>query len=159
MIPAPALTVLSVQIASLNLPCDSGYLQIVEDGVQPQNLRICNEKRLDEAGFVYSHAHMVSLKIVTTNCSQSRGCGGQGVRLRVSGEYVCGGQYSGQTGSITSPLYPQNYVNSMACIYDIVAPKHQKLLLTCSEFRLSKRGGDRTKFQVCFSLINNFHQT
>ena len=84
---------------------------------------------------------------------------GQGVRLKVSAEYVCGGQYSGQTGSITSPLYPQNYVNSMACIYDIVAPKHQKLLLTCSEFRLSKRGGDRTKFQVCFSLINNFHQT
>ena len=147
----PSFTVSYVQIDSLNLPCEAGYVQIIEDGVQPQNLRICNENRLDEAGFVYSHAHMISVKIVTMDCSESTGCQGQGVRLRVSGEYVCGGQYTvstGQTGSITSPLYPGNYVNSMACIYDIVAPKHQRLLLTCSDFNLSKRGHDRTKFQV-----------
>lgn len=136
-----------IEIDSLNLPCDSGYLQIIEDGVQPQNLQICNEKRPDESGFVFSHAHMISVKIVTTKCSDSMGCQGQGVRVKVSGEYVCGGQYTGETGSITSPLYPQNYVNSMACIYDIVAPKHSRLLLTCSEFKLSKRGRDRTKFQ------------
>lgn len=138
---------IKIEIDSLNLPCDSGYLQIIEDGVQSQNIKICNEKRLDKAGFVYSHAHMISVKIVTNNCTESGGCNGQGVRLRVSGEYVCGGQYSSRTGSITSPLYPQNYVNSMACIYDIVAPKNHKLLFTCSEFKLSKKGGDRTKFQ------------
>ena len=34
-------------------------------------------------------------------------------------QYVCGGSYTQAPGQITSPFYPQSYVNSMACIYDI----------------------------------------
>ena len=85
-----------------------------------KNLKICNEERPDSDGFYYSHAHSLSVKVVTGECSRPEGCQGQGVRLRVSGQYVCGGQYGGEEGYFTSPFYPHNYLNSIACIYDIV---------------------------------------
>ena len=105
---------------SLDLDCDSGYLQIEEDGEQRKTLKICNQERPDSAGFFYSHAHSLTVKMVTGSCSRAEGCGGQGVKVRVSSQYVCGGQYGGQEGYFTSPLYPSNYLNSIACIYDIV---------------------------------------
>ena len=40
--------------------------------------------------------------------------------MRISAEYVCGGRFDQDNGVITSPLYPANYINSEACIYDIV---------------------------------------
>ena len=40
--------------------------------------------------------------------------------MRISAEYECGGRFDQDNGVITSPLYPANYINSEACIYDIV---------------------------------------
>ena len=48
------------------------------------------------------------------------GCAGTKVQMRISAEYVCGGRFDQDNGVITSPLYPANYINSEACIYDIV---------------------------------------
>jgi len=138
---------IKLEIASLDLDCASGYLQIEEDGEVRRNLKICNEERPDSDGFYYSHAHALSVKVVTEECSRPEGCQGQGVRLRVSGQYVCGGQYGGEEGYFTSPLYPHNYLNSIACIYDIVAPRGNKLNITCTDFRLSMRGADKTMLQ------------
>ena len=86
-------------------------------------------------------------------------------------QYVCGGSYTQSPGQITSPFYPQSYVNSMACIYDIRcvsweerrnvvtlflilvsrAPKGSKISLNCDHFHLSTRGSDKTFLQVGWS--------
>ena len=78
---------------------------------------------------------------------------------------MCGGSYTAPTGAIASPFYPEPYVNSMACIYDIRcpdlsqrqdtcnskyfrAPKGMRIKMNCPAFNLSTRGSDKTFFQV-----------
>ena len=78
---------------------------------------------------------------------------------------MCGGSYTAPTGAIASPFYPEPYVNSMACIYDIRcpdlsqrqdtwnskyfrAPKGMRIKMNCPAFNLSMRGSDKTFFQV-----------
>ena len=53
-------------------------------------------------------------------CKESGGCEGTRYQIRLSAEYVCGGKYDKDNGVITSPFYPNNYINYEACIYDIV---------------------------------------
>ena len=53
-------------------------------------------------------------------CEEEGGCEGTKVQMRLTAEYVCGGKFDVDNGIITSPLFPGNYVNSEACIYDIV---------------------------------------
>jgi len=66
--------------------------------------------------------------------------------MKLSAQYVCGGTYRSE-GSITSPFWPLPYVNSMACLYDIMGPKGTKVILSCPEFRLSRAGREPTVFQ------------
>ena len=53
-------------------------------------------------------------------CKEDAGCDGTHYKIKLSAEYVCGGKYDKDNGVITSPFYPHNYINSEACIYDIV---------------------------------------
>ena len=62
----------------------------------------------------------ITLDHTQGRCQEAGGCAGTRVQVRISAEYVCGGRYDKDNGVITSPLYPANYVNSEACIYDIV---------------------------------------
>ncbi|KAE8606526.1 hypothetical protein XENTR_v10010769 [Xenopus tropicalis] len=47
---------------------------------------------------------------------------------------TCGGTYLTDNGVVTSPGYPSNYPNSMACIYNIVAPVGYKISLAFTSF-------------------------
>jgi len=136
---------IKIQIDDFNIDCQTGYLQIVEDGESSQNLKICNDNR-NELQNLYSHEHLMRIRIKMDNCDGAD-CGKQGVKLSISAQYVCGGTYREPEGAITSPFYPDAYVNSMACIYDIMAPKGSRIFLKCLDFNLSSRGGDKTFFQ------------
>jgi len=142
---------IKIEIEYLNLDCDFGYLQVVEDGEQRQNIKACNGQK--QATKLYSHEHLMSLRLKTGKCPSAGGCEGQGVKLKISAQYVCGGSYTSPTGTLTSPFYPKPYVNSMACIYDIRAPKGMRIKMTCPAFNLSTRGSDKTFFQS----LETFH--
>ena len=53
-------------------------------------------------------------------CHEDNGCEATRFQLRITAEYVCGGKYNVDHGLITSPFYPNNYIPSEACMYDIV---------------------------------------
>merc|ERR1712123_391607 len=139
----------------MNLPCSSSSVWLLEDGEKPHNDQYCNEKT-DETVF-YSHEHLIDIKFKNKGrCLEAGGCAGTRVQVRISAECVCGGRYDQDNGVITSPLYPASYVNSEACIYDIVAPKRKQIALTCEYFNLSAKcesglcgvqNGDRTYLQ------------
>ena len=59
-------------------------------------------------------------RLCQRKCLAEGGCEGTKLQIRLSAEYVCGGKFDVDNGIITSPLFPGNYVNSEACIYDIV---------------------------------------
>jgi len=138
---------IKMEIDYINLDCDFGYVQVIEDGEQRQNIKVCNSHKRNTVGGIFSHEHLVSLRLSTGQCPSAGGCQGQGVRLKLSAQYVCGGSYTRPSGVITSPFYPAPYVNSMACIYDIRAPKGMKISMTCPSFNLSTRGSDKSFFQ------------
>jgi len=145
---------IKVEVVKMNLPCSSSSMWLIEDGEKPHNDQFCNEK--SETSVFYSHEHLIDIKFKNKGkCSESGGCDGGGVEVKVSAEYVCGGRFDKDNGVITSPLFPANYINSEACIYDIVAPKRKRISLTCDYFNLStkceghcgKHNGDRDYFQ------------
>jgi len=144
---------IKIEVEYLNFDCEFGYLQVVEDGEQRQNIKACNGQRKDVRGGIFSHEHLMSLRLKTGKCPTAGGCEGQGVKLKISAQYVCGGSYTAPTGTITSPFYPKPYVNSMACIYDIRAPKGMRIKMSCPAFNLSERGSDKTFFQS----LETFH--
>jgi len=145
---------IKVVVETMNLPCSSSSMWLIEDGEKPHNDQYCNEKM--ESSVFYSHEHLIDIKFKNKGkCSEGGGCDGSGVQVRVSAEYVCGGRFDKDNGNIVSPLFPANYINSEACIYDIVAPKRKRIELTCEYFNLSprceghcaKQVGDRDYFQ------------
>jgi len=144
---------IKVTIEEMNLPCSSSSMWLIEDGERSHNDQYCNEKK--ESDVFYSHEHLIDIKFKNkAKCGEADGCAGTHVSVRVSAEYVCGGRFDKDKGVITSPLYPANYVNSEACIYDIVAPKRKRIDLFCEYFDLStkceghcgRQNGDRTYF-------------
>jgi len=146
---------IKVVMEEMNLPCSSSSVWLLEDGEKPHNDQYCNEKT--EETVFYSHEHLIDIKFKNKGrCQEAGGCAGTRVQVRISAEYVCGGRYDQDNGVITSPLYPASYVNSEACIYDIVAPKRKQIALTCEYFNLSTKcesghcgvqNGDRTYLQ------------
>ena len=44
----------------------------------------------------------------------------------------------GQTYTVSSPSYPNNYPAGVDCRWDAVAPSNSKVVLTCSIFNLPK---------------------
>eukprot|EP00091_Calanus_sinicus_P009855 TRINITY_DN228_c0_g1_i3.p1 TRINITY_DN228_c0_g1~~TRINITY_DN228_c0_g1_i3.p1 ORF type:complete len:289 (-),score=94.20 TRINITY_DN228_c0_g1_i3:93-959(-) len=145
---------IKVVMEEMNLPCSSSSLWLLEDGERTHNVQYCNEKKAETV--FYSHEHMIDIKFKNkAKCLEEGGCAGTKVEMRISAEYVCGGRFDQDNGVITSPLYPANYINSEACIYDIVAPKKKRIALTCEYFDLSTKcdghcgdhNGDRTYFQ------------
>jgi len=145
---------IKVVVEKMNLPCSSSSMWLIEDGEKPHNDQYCNEKM--ESNVFYSHEHLIDIKFKNKGkCSEAGGCDGSGVQVKVSAEYVCGGRFDKDNGVINSPLFPANYINSEACIYDIVAPKRKRIELTCEYFNLSPRCeghcekhiGDRDYFQ------------
>ena len=108
----------------------------MERGEETHNVQYCNEKT-NAAEEFYSHEHLINIEFknkvdrtlqddnAMLDCPQARcqeegGCEGTRVKMIISAEYVCGGRFDQDNGVITSPLYPNNYINSEACIYDIV---------------------------------------
>ena len=119
---------IKVEIERMNLHCSSSSMWLIEDGERTHHDQFCNEK--NESTVFYSHEHLIDIKfknkaglsLIISDpiyCLVQAQCGDQ-VQVRVSAEYVCGGTYDKDNGTITSPLFPANYVNSEACFYDIV---------------------------------------
>jgi len=147
---------IKVVVEKMSLPCSSSSMWLMEDGERPHNDQYCKEKMESTGDVFYSHEHLIDIKFKNKGrCSEGGGCDGSGVQVKVSAEYVCGGRFDKDNGNIVSPLFPKNYVNSEACIYDIVAPKRKRIELTCEYFNLSprcegqcgKHVGDRDYFQ------------
>ena len=49
---------------------------------------------------------------------------------------MCGGVFTGLSGTITSPGYPNNYPNSAICGYDIHVPRNMRIHLEFDVFYL-----------------------
>ena len=47
---------------------------------------------------------------------------------------VCGGEFQGPTGYITSPFYPDSYPNDRECVYVIAQPPGTRIHLEFMEF-------------------------
>jgi len=141
---------IKVVVEYMNLHCSSSSLWLLEDGEKTNKVEYCNEKTTEVFN---SHEHLINIKFKNkARCQEEGGCAGTQVQLRISAEYVCGGRWDKDNGVITSPFYPGNYINSESCIYDIVAPKKKRILLSCDYFNLSTKcdgscgshNGDRT---------------
>jgi len=146
---------IKVVFEEMNLHCSSSSLWLLEDGEKTHNVKYCNEKTPAAEEF-YSHEHLINIEFKNkARCQEEGGCEGTRVKMIISAEYVCGGRFDQDNGVITSPLYPHNYINSEACIYDIVAPKKKRIELTCEYFNLSTKcsghcgghNGDKTYVQ------------
>jgi len=146
---------IKVVVEEMNLYCSSSSVLVMEDSEKTKRIRYCNEQVTETTEF-YSHEHLITIKFKNKGkCLEEGGCEGTKVQMRLTAEYVCGGKFDADNGVITSPLYPANYINSEACIYDIVAPKKKRIALTCEYFNLSTKcnghcgdhNGDKTYFQ------------
>jgi len=146
---------IKVVVEEMNLFCSSSSLLVKEDSEKTKRVKYCNEAETVTKEF-FSHEHLISLTFKNkAACEESGGCAGTKVQIRLTAEYVCGGQFDADSGIISSPFYPSNYLNSEACIYDIVAPKKKRIALTCEYFNLSTKcsghcgehNGDKTYFQ------------
>merc|ERR1719495_1367415 len=142
-------------VEEMNLHCSSSYLLVKEDSEKPRRVKYCNEEQTGSQVF-FSHEHVISILFKNkAQCKEAGGCDGTQYQIRLSAEYVCGGKYDKDNGVITSPFFPNNYINYEACIYDIVAPKKKRIALTCEYFTLSPKclgkcgdhNGDKTYFQ------------
>eukprot|EP00794_Sanderia_malayensis_P017390 gene17390-19132_t len=50
---------------------------------------------------------------------------------------LCGGTFT-MAGSIVSPYYPSNYINSLNCAYDVTAPAGKFIKITFIKFKIEK---------------------
>jgi hypothetical protein len=130
---------IKVEILEMNLPCASSGFRIIEDSSPRINNHHCNEKSSNNSDKVFfSHEHLLNLKFSTEDiCQEASGCRNIGIKVRVSADYVCGGKFTSNSGTIVSPFYPLTYPHSTSCIYDISAPEHSQVELTCEYFNLS----------------------
>jgi len=137
---------IKVEVEDLEMACSSSNLTVTEEGERVTRMRYCNQMA---ASKIYtSHEHRLLLMLKNKD-----GLGAK-VGIRLTAEYVCGGKFTEDTGSLLSPFWPKNYFNSESCFYDIMAPDDKRVSLTCHDFNLStncqkkdkcrKHGGDRT---------------
>ena len=151
----------------MNIDCSNGYLQIVEDGEERQNIKLCKQRWYKNVvknqtlhfsfkgqslntsftlmntfwGMLYILTNYIIDPNAVSVCAHKNVLTKMAVRIKQSNwrfqlrlvlniniwlkinmsllKYVCGGTYRSE-GSISSPFWPQPYVNSMACLYDIM---------------------------------------
>jgi len=137
---------IKVEVENMEMPCSSSNLTVTEESERVTRMRYCNE--METSNIYTSHEHRLLLMLKNKD-----GLGAK-VGVRLTAEYVCGGKFTEPTGSIVSPFWPNNYFNSEACFYDVMAPEDKRVSLTCHNFKLSincqrkekckKHGGDRT---------------
>ncbi|XP_035691408.1 deleted in malignant brain tumors 1 protein-like [Branchiostoma floridae] len=74
-----------------------------------------------------------------------------------------------ETGTFSSPNYPENYPNNQRCLYEIIVQRNQRILLTFSDFNVERdldfvevydgidqsRGGERYTGQTNVHLIES----
>jgi len=124
---------IKVEVEELSLDCQAAQLTLLEEGRPKQELCGTRQKSV-----YYSHEHMVKLKYKTGECGPG-GCHNTRVRLSVTAQYVCGGTFTADHGYIASPFFPNNYIDSETCLYDIQAPKKKRIALTCDYFNLDPK--------------------
>ena len=63
---------------------------------------------------------------------------------------VCGGVFTGSSGSFNSPSYPHNYPNNANCTYDIHVPRNMKIRLVVHFFEM-EQGSDKLELRQLVS--------
>jgi len=137
---------IKVEVEEMEMPCSSSNVTLIEEGKLVKRVHFCNEIKASKT--YTSHEHRLLLLF------KNNGSTGTRVGVRLTAEYVCGGKFTDTRGFLLSPFWPNNYLNSESCFYDIMAPEDQRVTLTCHDFNLGtncprreeckKHGGDRT---------------
>lgn len=163
---------IKVEVEEINMPCSSASLTVEEDGTTKKTVTYCTGRKTKT---FYSHEHLITIKLKNKNsCMDGDDCGlvagknyttagKAGAQIKVTSDYVCGGRFTKDGGSITSPGYPRNYMNDETCFYDILAPRNKRITMSCSYFHLStkcrskdpkkcrRHKGDRTFLQDLYT--------
>ncbi|NWR74432.1 CUBN protein, partial [Centropus unirufus] len=124
------LTFTSFNLA-FDYSCRNDYLEIYDNSTMQKLGRFCGRSIPPS---VTSGGNMMMLYFVTDHSIASEGFSANYISLNAS--KVCGGNYSAETGVLTSPNYPNNYPVRTECIYTITVGINRQIVLHFTNFSL-----------------------
>ncbi|XP_064644652.1 cubilin-like [Lineus longissimus] len=128
------LTNMDLEAATSNGDCTMDYLEIREGTDENGDLvgTYCGD-RIPAVRTLTSNT--VWVKFVTDESAQRTG-------FRLTWDIACGGAFSDEAGSITSPYYPNNYPHNKECEYVLINPTGGQVTIKFDEFAIEQVGDD-----------------
>ncbi|CAB3997792.1 Zinc metallo ase nas-6 [Paramuricea clavata] len=107
-----------------------------ENGKAPILKLFCSNK--NSPVIVQSSGNVVTLQLRTSNNLRTGGFKAEWTSTNIRKEVPCGKLFTGNSGSFTSPLYPQKYPNKKECTWEIRVPLDRLLQVKFQDFNLEK---------------------